>query len=191
MPTGRGRGRPPTPFFKPGVWTKEAQYIKIYLSVLILALGAVVQSAVAPHFAIHGLKAELVLALVVSWSILRGSEEGLVWAILGGLFLDLFSAAPFGASATAMALTALLVSWMGPSLSRANTLLPLALAPVATAVFNASSLTLLEAFGWNADWSFIALHVIAPLAALDFLLMVPAYLALSAVNRRLQPAINW
>jgi rod shape-determining protein MreD len=146
---------------------------------------------VAPHFTIYGLKAEVVLALVVSWSILRGPEEGIIWAVLGGLFSDLFSAVPFGTSATAMALTALLVSWIGPSLSKANALLPLALAPVGTVAFNASSLMLLEALGWNVDWSYASLHVIAPLAVLDFPLMVPVYVALSTVNSRRQRTINW
>lgn len=150
-----------------------------------------VQSTVAPHFAIYGLKVELVLLLVVAWSILRGPEEGIVWAILGGFLLDLFSAIPFGVSATAMAVTALLVSWVGPGLLRANSLLPLILVPVATAEFDAVSLMLLEALGWSVDWSFVLLRVILPLTILNSLAMVPVYRILYNVNSRLQPAINW
>ncbi len=150
-----------------------------------------VQSTVVPHFAIFGLKVELVLLLVVAWSILRGPEEGVVWAVIGGFLLDLFSAAPFGISATVMALTALLVSWVGPSLLRANSLLPLVLVPVATAIFNVLSLTLLEAFGWNANWPFVLSEVVLPLAVLNTFVAIPVYGLLFSVNSRLQPPLSF
>ncbi|MCZ7670303.1 MAG: rod shape-determining protein MreD [Chloroflexi bacterium] len=50
---------------------------------------------------------QLLLLVVVSWTLLHGLEEGLVWAFVAGLCIDLFSIGPTGATALAY-LTAVL-----------------------------------------------------------------------------------
>jgi rod shape-determining protein MreD len=64
-------------------------------AVLILLLG-LAQSTVIPHIRIAGVHPDIMLILVVSWSMLRGIREGVIWALAGGIILDLLSAAPFG-----------------------------------------------------------------------------------------------
>ena len=49
-----------------------------------------------------GVHFDLVLVAVICWTALRRFEDGLVWAVLGGLGLDLFSALPIGTSVAAL-----------------------------------------------------------------------------------------
>ena len=63
--------------------------MNLYAAILLLSAVAIAQSTVMPHLTIMGVKPDLMLLAVMSWSLLRGSEEGLVWAFIGGLALDL------------------------------------------------------------------------------------------------------
>ncbi|MCL5265834.1 MAG: rod shape-determining protein MreD [Chloroflexi bacterium] len=153
--------------------------------------GAVIQSTILPHFSIWGLRIELVLLLVVSWSMLQGPEAGILWAIVGGLGLDLFSAVPFGTMTTALALTSFVIGKVGIGLLRTNSLLPIAMAPVATALFNGTVALILEGFGWHLPWSELLTGVILPLALLDTVAMVPVFGLLYGLHSRTQPEINW
>lgn len=154
-------------------------------------MGAIVQSTVLPFFSIWGLKVELVLLLVASWSMLRGLQEGVVWAIVGGIGLDLFSAAPFGTAVLALAVTSFVVSKIGKGLLRTNALLPIAAAPAATLMFNLVVAGLLEAFGWQVKWSQILSEVILPLCLLNSIAMAPIYGLLYGIHSRTQREINW
>ena len=64
------------------------------MSAVVLSLAAILQSTLLPHFAILGVKVNLVLLLVTSWSIRRGIESGLPWALIGGVAIDVLSAGP-------------------------------------------------------------------------------------------------
>lgn len=79
------------------------------LTLPIAALGALVaaliETSVAPELPIAGAQADVVLALAVVAAMLIGVEDGLVWAFLGGLMLDmLIPARPIGATAVTLLL---------------------------------------------------------------------------------------
>ncbi len=131
------------------------------------------------------------LLMVVSWSIIRGMQEGIVWAIVGGVWLDLLSALPFGTMATAMTVTCVLAGWLGGPLVQVNTLLPLTMAPVVTVIFNLTVVLLLEVLGVKQDWANLVTDIVVPLALLNSVAMVPLYGALYGISRRIQPDIRW
>lgn len=83
-----------------------------YLSVPILLVLAMLQTAVLPLFPLFGLVPVWILLVVIIWSMLRGPQEGVVWGFFGGLMLDIFSAGPFGLNAMALTLVALLVTFL-------------------------------------------------------------------------------
>lgn len=79
------------------------------LTLPIAALGALVaaliETSIAPELPIAGAQADVVLALAVVAAMLIGVEDGLVWAFLGGLMLDmLIPARPIGATAVTLVL---------------------------------------------------------------------------------------
>lgn len=68
-------------------------------------IAALVETSVLPELQVLGTKADLVLVLAIVATILMGVEDGLVWAFLGGLMLDMLTPArPLGATTLALLL---------------------------------------------------------------------------------------
>ncbi len=72
------------------------------MSLLFAAVGALVaalvETSVFPDLTIAGAKPDLVFVLAVVTSMMVGVEDGLVWASLGGLMLDMLLHRPVGAT---------------------------------------------------------------------------------------------
>jgi rod shape-determining protein MreD len=73
------------------------------LTLPFAALGAIVaallETTVVPEVAIFGVQANLLLTLAVAATVIMGIEDGLVWAFLGGLLVDMLTPArPIGAT---------------------------------------------------------------------------------------------
>jgi rod shape-determining protein MreD len=81
-----------------------------FLSLPLLALAAALQVTLAPRISILGGTPDLVLLVVVAWSLNVALEQGILWAIVGGLCKDLLSAAPLGTSIIGMVLLLSVVS---------------------------------------------------------------------------------
>ncbi|MBL8162572.1 MAG: rod shape-determining protein MreD [Anaerolineae bacterium] len=73
-----------------------------FLSLPILILAAALQVSLMPQMSILGGRPDLVLLLVLSWSLNVSLEQGVVWAFVGGIVKDLLSAAPLGTTSFGM-----------------------------------------------------------------------------------------
>jgi len=73
----------------------------IYIAVPLMALLAIVQSSILTRFPVAGVVPQLLFIVALSWGLVRGLEEGLIWAFIAGFFVDLFSLAPVGVSSLA------------------------------------------------------------------------------------------
>ena len=67
-----------------------------YLSVPLMAVLVVVQAVVMPKIPLFGIVPQLLLLVVFAWSLSQGLNGGLIWAVVAGFFIDLFSVAPLG-----------------------------------------------------------------------------------------------
>jgi rod shape-determining protein MreD len=162
----------------------------LVLSALVLAAAAVLQSTALPHLAIAGVKVDLVLLLVVAWSIRRGIEAGLVWALFGGIAIDLLSAEPLGVSVVAFGFAAILTGSVGPVLRQTSVLLPLALTPLASVVATLVAALVLALVGWPIYWPATVALVVLPAAALDSLAMVVVYPLMALVDQHIS-TVDW
>ena len=90
-----------------------------------MALAALLQSTALTRLAIGGVKPDLVLLLVIVGTLLYGARVGIVWAFVGGLFLDIFSGGPMGSSSLALMAAAAIAGVGHTTLSRFNVLVPL------------------------------------------------------------------
>ncbi len=113
----------------------KEQTLSLYLVLPLLLLVAAVQSTLAHLFMVGNVKPDLVLLVVISWSLLRGSHEGVVWGLIGGLCLDLFSGAPLGASSIGLMTAGLLAGEGETNIFKGNILLPLFFAHIGTVVY--------------------------------------------------------
>ena len=146
--------------------------------------GAVLQSSLAPHFVVIGVRPGIVLPLVVSWSLIRGGTQGVVWGFVGGLLLDLLSGAPVGFSALTLAIVGFATNLGENAVFKSSLVLPLATVFAATFFNDGIQVLLLQALGWDLDWSRAMAQVALPAAILNAVIMPVVYLPLHWLNRR-------
>src|SRR5438067_413303 len=92
----------------------------------LLALAAVAQSIALPGLTANGIRPDLALVLVIGWASIRGWEEGAIVGTIGGFFLDLMSATPFGVNMFRLAVLGVVSGLVMDRLHRTGAALPIA-----------------------------------------------------------------
>jgi rod shape-determining protein MreD len=151
-----------------------------------------VQSSLGPFVSAARLHPDWVVVAVISWTLLRGSREGLLWAIIGGLGLDLLSGAPFGAATVALALTSLLAMLGYGRVFGGYLVLPLALTfPLSLAYYVTYGL-LLSLLKQPLDWLPALSNVMLPASLLNIGAMFLLFPLLRVLHRRTgREEISW
>jgi len=151
------------------------------------ALGAIVaallETTVMPEVAIFGVQANLLLTLAVTATVIMGIEDGLVWAFLGGLLVDMLTPArPIGATTFVLLVVVGLaaVSTRFTGQTRAGALL---LVFALTWVYNVLMLATLALTEGVAAGSFDLQHILGA-AVLNTLLAVPFVALFVLIERR-------
>lgn len=126
---------------------------RILLLSLALVVAALLQSTLGARLTLFAARFDLVLVLVVTYSVLQGSEEGLLAGLIGGLVVDNLSVVPFGTTAIALGLAGLLTGLGDAALYRANFVIPLTAVGLATVFYHSFILLALQAAGWSVDWT--------------------------------------
>jgi len=158
--------------------------VNIYLTLAILLVTALLQSTVLPRIALWGVHPDLVLLVVTSWSLLRGSQEGMLWALVGGLSVDLFSGARLGVTALPLLIVSFLSSLGERTVFRFDLLIPILIIPLASLLYAGAMLGMLFVLGWPVAWRDSLTHVVFPSMLVNTLSMPVIYLAMRALDRR-------
>jgi rod shape-determining protein MreD len=163
-----------------------------YLYFGVLLGLALLQSTVMPKITVLGVHPDLVLMAVTSWSLLRGSEEGMLWALVGGVALDLFSGAPFGIYSLSLLLIGF-AAGLGPrNMLRIDILAPILVIPLSTLVYLLATMALLSALGWEMEWGARLRTVLLPSILVNSLGMPFVYLPARLLHRRVaREEISW
>lgn len=138
---------------------------------VILLAAALIQHVILPHVTLFGAHPNLMLVVVIAWGALRGNRDGLLWALAGGLLLDLFSLAPLGTFTLPLLIVMFLVGLLEFTAFRLVIWLPVAAAFVATPIFQLLALMVLKILGWDTGWT-RTLELLLPMAAFNALLML-------------------
>lgn len=138
---------------------------------VILLAVAFVQHVVLPHVTFFGAHPNLMLVTVVAWGLLRGNRDGLIWALVGGVLLDLFSLAPMGTATLPLLIVMFLVGLLEFTAFRVVIWLPIATVFVATPLYQILALTVMKSLGWETGWG-RTIELLLPMATLNALLMV-------------------
>ncbi len=161
-----------------------------YLLVPFLLAVALFQATVLPELTVLGVKPELMLLSVLAWS-LRGPEEGLVWAFLGGLMLDVLSGGPFGASTLALLAVSFFSGLIEPSVARTSFLLPLGAALAGTLIYQSLFLLIVQLTRGAVPWADSLLRVTLPSLAINALLMPVIFRTLAWFAQVGRPVTRW
>jgi rod shape-determining protein MreD len=156
-------------------------------AVWLLPLLALLQSTVFGHFAIRGTLPGIVLICVVDWGILRGTDEGMLWAFIAGLCLDVFSGWPPGTSTVSLVTVASLVSLGQGTFIRTHALLPPATVFGSTVLFYCIALFILESTGHPVAWTDAVRDTVIPAAIYNAVLNLAGFRIMERLEHRVYP----
>jgi rod shape-determining protein MreD len=164
-----------------------------FTALWLLPVIALLQSSLVGHFAISGTLPSVMLIVVVDWGILRGTDEGMMWAFVGGVCTDVFSGWPFGTSTVAMVVVASLVSLGSGTFIRTHALLPPATIFGATIIYYFVAMFILESTHHPVEWLPALQSVVIPIAVYNAALNVPGFWLVQRLEQRIFPVprANW
>jgi rod shape-determining protein MreD len=151
---------------------------------VLLLIVAMLQTSALPSFSLGGIVPNLMLLVVVSWSVLRGYRAALPLALGGGLLLDLLSGGPFGAATISLVVSSLVTGLEQLNLFRDSLWLPLLAGILATVLYNGAYLTMLTVLGHTVQWLPTVQQVILPEMALNVAVMYPVFWGMRWLHRR-------
>ena len=160
--------------------------ISSYLTLVLVAL-ALVESSWGPLISVAGVHPDLVLVAVIGWTVLRGTSEGLLWAVIGGLCLDLLSSGPFGLAVIPLVLVSLVARLGYSRMFGGQIVLPLLLAFPLSVIYYLVYTSLLYLWGHPIAWGVNLTHIVLPASALNIGAMLVLFPLLRYLHRRSAP----
>jgi rod shape-determining protein MreD len=83
-------------------------------------IAALLESTIASRYQIADAQLQISLVLAITVTLVYGFEEGMAWAFVGGLCLDLFATRPLGSSVFELLIAVALAALAEPLLSRSR-----------------------------------------------------------------------
>jgi cell shape-determining protein MreD len=139
----------------------------------LLLSVALLQTSALPRFSPWGVVPDLMLLVGVSWSLLRGARAAIPWALGGGLISLTLSSAAAGLEQL--------------NLYRDSVWLPVFASSMATILYYALYLAVLNIAGRPVSWGSSLVQVVLPCMLLNVLVMYPTFWAMRWLHRRTLP----
>ncbi len=157
----------------------------IFLAVPLMVVLTVLQTAVLPYFPLFGVTPSLPFLVALAWGLLRGVNEGVVWAFIAGFFMDLFTAAPVGGMALTYMIAILAASVINDVLPTNRNVIPMLMAAIATIIQQLLYAIFLAIFGYSIVQVIAA--SLLPIVLLHTFLILPIYWLLYLLQRVVWP----
>jgi rod shape-determining protein MreD len=157
----------------------------VYAAIPIMLLLAVLQTAALPSLPIFGLVPQLPFLVALAWGLVRGFQEGLIWAFVAGIAVGLFSLAPLGLSALAYMASIGIALRLQAALPPRRLPVAISLAMLATAIYLIIFTISLRLFGFGTTAG--AALDLMPLVLLHAVLIIPIVSVTGAISNALRP----
>jgi rod shape-determining protein MreD len=150
----------------------------------IVALVVIVQATLVARVRFLGVTPDLLLAVVVAWSLLSGIQSGILWAFFGGLIFDAVTGIPLGTSSLALMTICFLTSLGETNLFHGSVFLPIAVIVLATPIHGWIILVTQQLRHLQVDWPGVTLRILLPETLLNVIVVVLVYPALRWLARQ-------
>ena len=172
-----------------------------YLSILILGMAAALSTSIVPQMIGFGVailgnvtpildhtrgQLNLVMLLVLAWSIRSDLTGGFIWAFVGGILIDLFSIFPLGTTSAALSVIVYMVNGVTRQLYRVRIFTILAMTLMATIFFYTYTYFALLLGGHTYDIIMQIRLVLIPTILYNLVAVLPVYVLVRLMQRRLQ-----
>lgn len=128
----------------------------------------------------------LVMLLVLAWSIRSDLASGFVWALVGGILLDLYSILPIGTSSAALMIIVYVANGAVQQLYRVRVVTLLTLTFLATLFFQVYTYCALILWGLSYDVLMVIRLVLIPTIVYNLAGILPIYALVRLLQRRLR-----
>jgi rod shape-determining protein MreD len=149
---------------------------------LMLVVFAVVQAVVFPDFSFTTIFPDFTMVIVLIWSAVRGTQEGLIWAFGIGILLDTLALDPLGANALALLPAVLLGGMTSQRFFNSGLIVPILSAIVATFFHTILLLLIRSSGGASLELSAVG-RLIFFQSMLNVILVPPIYLFASMAQK--------
>ena len=157
-----------------------------YIVIPLLALAAALESSVLPYLRLYSGQPGLVLMLVLCWGLRAPLEEALFWAFIGGIFQDLLSITPIGTSTIAMVIVLFGVEVIRKQVYRVSIVTLTGMVLAGTVLKQIVVFIVLALIGAPRDLGEVLPYVLMPEIFYNLILMLPLYVILRFVQRRIR-----
>ncbi len=157
----------------------------IYVAIPLLGLLAILQTAVLPKFTILGATPQLPFLVALVWGLLHTHEEGMIWAFVAGLWMDVFSISPMGVTALVYVIAVTAVLIINDAFPTSRLFMPILMAGLATVIAYLLNLLVLRILG-NID-SFQAITFLPTYVLLNSIFILPIYWVIYGLERKFRP----
>jgi rod shape-determining protein MreD len=154
------------------------------IAIPVMVVLAVVQIVILPRVSFFPEAPSLPLLFALAWSLVSNVEEGVIWAFIGGLLMDIFTIAPVGGLALTYTLAVFAVNLIHGLLPPNRFAVPVISAVVATTVQQLLYILYLRIFGILANTTLITLLQTVVVQAI---LIIPIYWIMYLIKRGLRP----
>lgn len=146
----------------------QSSYI---VMVPFLGILAIVQSVVGPRLTFLQVRPDLVLLAVMAWTLFNGIRSGIVWAFVGGLWMDLLSGGPMGGSSLALMGAALITGIGHNRFFHNNPIVPVSAAVLGTLVYSFLYLSILTLVNHRLSFWETLFQIVLPSTLYNSVLM--------------------
>lgn len=157
----------------------------IILAVPLMVILTVIQTAVLPHFPLLGVVPSLPFLVALAWGLLRGVNEGVIWAFIAGFFMDLFTTAPVGGLALSYMIAVLAACFINDVLPVNRTIVPMFLAALSTIIQQLLYAIFLSIFGYSMVQ--LISSSLMPTVLLHTFMILPIYWLLYLIQKTVWP----
>lgn len=162
--------------------------MSLQLGLPLFFIAALLQATVLSKLRVLGGQPDLIVIIVLAWATLDPDREGMAWAFVGGLFIDLFSGTPLGISSLVLIPITYLAGLTETQVYRTNILLPLILVAAGAFSYHVGYLFLLRFLVEEpVAWSEALWYVTLPSVTFDVVLIIPFLRVLRRWYDRLHP----
>ncbi len=137
----------------------------------VLVLAALAEGTFGYRIDLGGGRPNLVMLIVVAWSLLRGIQEGVLAGVVGGLALDVVSGTPFGLHTGVLALIGGVTALGEATLYRGSLAFFFGTAVLVTVTYHGALVLVLQALGWEMPTFARLVRIVVPTVLINALLM--------------------
>ncbi|MCJ7734657.1 MAG: rod shape-determining protein MreD [Anaerolineales bacterium] len=161
--------------------------MSVLLSIPVLGLISILQSAVVSRLPLNRGTADLMLVLLVAIALQQGVTTTWQWTIVGGLFVDFISGLPFGIFTVSYMLATGLALIIRERIWRFKFLMQLLVVFIGTVISHGLSFLVLFLQGSDLTLTTVLQVVTLPSIILNFMLSLPIFILTQDVLEQVNP----